>query len=434
MRLTSRKRHVVVASANGPSLQLTHHPDHPTIQAKQNQMYLITTLHSSQSNQQALINRVLPKELILRVFSYLDIVSLCRCAQTCRCWNKLAMDGSNWQDVDLFDFQKGVKPAVVESLAKRCGGFLKNLSLKGCENMQDHAMRSFAAKCPNIERLILFQCKLITDAEGCKRLEELNVSWCSNLTDLSVNYIANGCPKLQALICKGLQGLSPNCFDNVNNNHFQELRKLNLLSCPNVTDETVEHIASHCHKLEYVCLSNCKEITDRALQALAIGCVNLKDLELAACANVTDVGFVSLSKNCHELERMDLEDCVQITDATLTNLNAGCPNLTSMSLSHCENLTDAALAELCATHKERLQILELDNCPSITDAALDYMMPLCKLERIDLYDCQNITKDAIKKFKSVRPEVDVHAYFAPATPPGNAPPQRQGICRCCVIL
>ncbi len=28
-----------------------------------------------------LINKILPKELIIRVFSYLDIISLCRCAQ-----------------------------------------------------------------------------------------------------------------------------------------------------------------------------------------------------------------------------------------------------------------------------------------------------------------------------------------------------------------
>jgi hypothetical protein len=32
-------------------------------------------------NDEALINRKLPKELLLRVFSYLDVVSLCRCAQ-----------------------------------------------------------------------------------------------------------------------------------------------------------------------------------------------------------------------------------------------------------------------------------------------------------------------------------------------------------------
>lgn len=49
--------------------------------------------------------------------------------------------------------------------------------------------------------------KLIRFREGCKKLEELNVSWCSNLSDLSINYIANGCPKLQALVCKGLQGV-----------------------------------------------------------------------------------------------------------------------------------------------------------------------------------------------------------------------------------
>jgi hypothetical protein len=199
MRLTARKRHVVVASTTNPtSLQLTHHPDHPTIQAKQNQMYLITTLAPSQQNSQpALINRVLPKELILRVFSYLDIVSLCRCAQSCRSWNKLAMDGSNWQDVDLFYFQKDVKTPVVESLAKRCGGFLKNLSLKGCENVQDSAMRSFAAKCPNIERLCLFKCKLITDAtceyigRYCQRLVSLDLENCPAITDLTMKFI--GC-------------------------------------------------------------------------------------------------------------------------------------------------------------------------------------------------------------------------------------------------
>ncbi|KAK6052831.1 F-box domain protein, partial [Cooperia oncophora] len=94
-------------------------------------MYLITTLAPAPS-EQALINKMLPKELILRNFSsYLDMKTLCRCAQTCRSWNVLALDGSNWQRVDLFTFQKDVKAATVENLARRCGGFLKKLSLKG---------------------------------------------------------------------------------------------------------------------------------------------------------------------------------------------------------------------------------------------------------------------------------------------------------------
>uniref|UniRef100_A0A1I8B6J9 F-box domain-containing protein n=1 Tax=Meloidogyne hapla TaxID=6305 RepID=A0A1I8B6J9_MELHA len=415
-------------------------------------MYLITTMlpgtssqqqqngHTLNSQQQkhnhqnvppALINRMLPTELILRVFSYLDITSLCRCAQVCRSWNKLSMDGSNWMDVDLFLFQREVKTSVVESLAKRCANFLKVLSLKGCENVQDNAMRSFATKCPNIERLTLTKCKLITDGEGCKRLEELNISWCEQITDLGLFYIAKNCINLKTLFCKGLDNITSNCFANL---EMAELKRLSLHSCPNVLDETVNDIARHCPRLEFLSLSNCKEITDNSLVAISLGCPRLKDIELAGCINLTDAGFIQLSKNCHELERMDLEECLLITDITLSNLNNGCPNLLSLSLSHCENLTDIGLAELCASHKDRLQVLELDNCPNITDNTLESMKMLQVLERIDLYDCQMITKDAIKKFKQSRPGVEVHAYFAPATPPPQAPPARRGICRCCAIL
>lgn len=58
---------------------------------------------------EAPINKKLPKELLLRIFSYLDVVSLCRCAQVSKAWNILALDGSNWQRIDLFDFQKDVE-------------------------------------------------------------------------------------------------------------------------------------------------------------------------------------------------------------------------------------------------------------------------------------------------------------------------------------
>lgn len=36
---------------------------------------------SVNTEEEALINKRLPKELLLRIFSYLDVVSLCRCAQ-----------------------------------------------------------------------------------------------------------------------------------------------------------------------------------------------------------------------------------------------------------------------------------------------------------------------------------------------------------------
>uniref|UniRef100_A0A0N4T922 F-box domain-containing protein n=1 Tax=Brugia pahangi TaxID=6280 RepID=A0A0N4T922_BRUPA len=126
------------------------------------------------------------------IFSFLDITSLCRCAQTCRHWNLLALDGSNWQQVDLFQFQKDIKAPVVENLAKRCGGFLKKLSLRGCENVQENALRSFTLKCPNIEHLSLYKCKRVTDStceylgRNCHRLVWLDLENCTAITDKSL--------------------------------------------------------------------------------------------------------------------------------------------------------------------------------------------------------------------------------------------------------
>uniref|UniRef100_A0A915Q137 F-box domain-containing protein n=1 Tax=Setaria digitata TaxID=48799 RepID=A0A915Q137_9BILA len=428
-------------------------------------MYLITTLLPAQSDQ-PLINRILPKELILRIFSFLDITSLCRCAQTCRHWNLLALDGSNWQQVDLFQFQKDIKTPVVENLAKRCGGFLKKLSLRGCENVQENALRSFTLKCPNIEHLSLYKCKRVTDStceylgrnchrlvwldlenctaitdkslraigEGCKNLEYMNISWCENVQNRGVQAVLQNCPKLNTLICRGCEGLTENVFAEMR--YFcGELQTVNLLGCF-ITDDTVADLAAGCSKLEYLCLSSCTQVTDRALISLANGCHRLKDLELSGCSLLTDHGFGVLAKNCHELERMDLEDCSLLTDITLDNFSKGCPCLLNLSLSHCELITDAGLRQLCLNYhlKDRIQVLELDNCPQITDISLDYMRQVRTLQRVDLYDCQNITKDAIKRFKNFKPEVEVHAYFAPATPPTSTQPNRRAICRCCTIL
>lgn len=94
-------------------------------------------------------------------------------------WNVLALDGSNWQRIDLFDFQRDIEvkeskhPStsffsptfccvnltsslvrwvdcvvlfvwqgrVVENISKRCGGFLRKLSLRGCLGVGDSALR-----------------------------------------------------------------------------------------------------------------------------------------------------------------------------------------------------------------------------------------------------------------------------------------------------
>lgn len=115
------------------------------------------------------------------------------------------------------------------------------------------------------------------------------------------------------------------------------------------------------------------------------------------------------------------------------------------TLSHCELITDDGIRQLAAGScaAESLSVLELDNCPLITDQTLEHLVSCHNLQRIELYDCQMITRAAIRRLrvskicytvaqqnsssdfiyvfffiqKNHLPNIRVHAYFAPVTPP-----------------
>ncbi|KAF4521328.1 hypothetical protein B566_EDAN002333 [Ephemera danica] len=352
----------------------------------------------------AMINKKLPKELLLRIFSYLDVVSLCRCAQVSKMWNELALDGSNWQRIDLFDFQTDVENTVVENIARRCGGFLKKLSLRGCQSVVDSSLRTFAQhtcqslsrSCSKLQHLNLNSCSSITDvslkalSDGCPQMMHINISWC-------VDALARGCPKLRTFISKGCTQINDRAVSSLAN-FCTNLEVINLHGCHNLTDDAVQQLAENCPRLRYLCLSGCSHLTDTSLQMLAQHCQSLSTLEVAGCSQFTDTGFHALAKSCRLLEKMDLEECVLITDSTLFNLAMGCPRLEKLSLSHCELITDDGIRHLstspCAA--ESLTVLELDNCPLITDASLEHLTSCYNLQRIELYDCQLITRAGIQ--------------------------------------
>uniref|UniRef100_A0A8D8YS85 F-box/LRR-repeat protein 20 n=1 Tax=Cacopsylla melanoneura TaxID=428564 RepID=A0A8D8YS85_9HEMI len=151
---------------------------------------------------EALINKKLPKELLLRIFSYLDVTSLCRCAQVSKAWNVLALDGSNWSRIDLFNFQRDVEGPVLENISRRCGGFLRQILLKGCLSLTDNSLRILAQHCNNIEDINLNLCKKLTDttsqalSKHCNKLQRVDLGSCSVITDLSLKALADGCPHL----------------------------------------------------------------------------------------------------------------------------------------------------------------------------------------------------------------------------------------------
>ncbi|EHB00854.1 F-box/LRR-repeat protein 20 [Heterocephalus glaber] len=332
------------------------------------------------NSDETVINKKLPKELLLQIFSFLDVVNLCRCAQVSRAWNVLALDGSNWHRIDLFDFQRDIEGRVVENISKRCRGFLRKLSLRGCLGVGDNALST----CTSLSKF-------------CSKLRHLDLASCTSITNMSLK--AKGCTQ-------------------------------------QITDEGLITICRGCHKLQSLHASGCSNITDAILNVLGQNCPRLRIFEVARFSQLTDVRFTTLARNFHELEKIDLEERVQITDSTLIQLSIYCPRFQVLSLSHCELITDDGICHLgngaCAY--DQLEVIELDNCPLITDASLEHLKSCHSLEQIELYDCQQITLAGIKRLRNHLPNIKVHAHFAPVTPPPSVGASRQHFCRCCIIL
>lgn len=230
------------------------------------------------ADDEAQINKKLPKELLLRIFSYLDVVSLCRCAQVSKAWNILALDGSNWQRIDLFDFQKDVEARfcskynfqsnlllqgpIIENISRRCGGFLRQLSLRGCQSIADGSMKTLAQLCPNVE--------------------DLNLNGCKKITDASCTAFSRHCSKLQ---------------------------KLNLDSCPAITDNSLKALSDGCQNLSHINISWCGNITENGVEALARGCPRLRSFISKGCKQITSRAVICLARYCDQLEVVNLLGC-----------------------------------------------------------------------------------------------------------------------------
>lgn len=416
-----------------------------------------------------LINTMLPKELILKIFSFLDIVSLCRCAQVSKYWNQLALDGDNWQIVSLFDFRVAVQDQVVENLSARCGDYLKILILRGCKSVTDSSMETFSKNCRNLEEINLDDCKQLTDetckslATNCRKLAHLNIASCG-VTDKSLEAIGKGCKNLKHINISncnkitpaGIDSLAKNCTNllsfisiacgesTINDESLKVLslgchglKMINLNGCSAITDLGVKHLAENCQLLIHCCLSKCFAITDQALISLGQGCQQLRTLGLTGCHQLTDHGFQALTKSCKLLENLDLEDCVLITDQTLFYLTNNCLNLKRLALSHCDNITDEGIKYIGTSQKssESIQYLELDNCTQLTDTAIDHLISCKQLKRLDIYDNNRISRQATTKLYTHLPQLDIHTYFQSSTPQEQGVTEaRQRYCRCCAIL
>ncbi|XP_068653500.1 F-box protein SKP2B-like [Aristolochia californica] len=241
----------------------------------------------------------IPVELLLRIVSLVDARTVITVAGVC----------TGWRD------------AI-------CAG-LTHLSLSWCKEHMNNLVLSLAPKFTKLQVLTLRQNRpqledeaVITVANNCHDLRDLDLSKSFKLTDHSLYALALGCPFLS---------------------------KLTISGCSAFSDVTLSYLTSVCRNLKSLNLCGCvKAASDNALKAIAENCSQLQTLVLGWCEGVTDVGVMSLALGCPDLRALDLCDCVLITDESVIALANRCHHLRSLGLYYCKNITDRAMYSLAA--------------------------------------------------------------------------------------
>ena len=124
---------------------------------------------------------------------------------------------------------------MVVRLSARCGGFLRTLSLRGCEGVNSTTVRSVTTR------------------------------WKGSVTTI-------------VMMLQNYMTIHVHVYQYVG----VILLSLCLYSPPCST------FSSNCKLIETLILSKCHQLSDSAIEALSVNCANLRHLNLSSCRGITD--------------------------------------------------------------------------------------------------------------------------------------------------
>ncbi|XP_047980629.1 F-box protein SKP2A-like [Salvia hispanica] len=201
-------------------------------------------------------------------------------------------------------------------------------------------------------------------------ITRLSLSWCKRNMNSLVLSLAPKFTKLQSLILRqDVPQLQDDAVEEITS-HCHELRELDLSKSFLLTDRSLYAIARGCPDLEKLNISGCSAFSDSALGYLTGCCRKLKFLNLCGCVGTaSDRALKSIGYNCNELQYLNLGWCDRVGDEGIMNLAYGCPDLRAIDLCGCVLITDDSVVAL-ANSCRHLRSLGLYYCQNITDRAM----------------------------------------------------------------
>ncbi|PNF13730.1 F-box/LRR-repeat protein 4 [Cryptotermes secundus] len=337
---------------------------------------------------------ILPDETVLKIFGYLSLLSLCRCAQVSRRFHDLATDSQLYTELNLKVYWYCVTATALRSVSKQCL-YLQKLDLSWCGDF-NHIISEdfidFIEECGgHLTHLRLNCCKFADNycamkvAEKCKNLKELCLRSCHNITELGFQSLAS---------LKNLQ--------------YLDLYRTFIDLGP------LKAILKSSPQLKHINMGSCGHISnmDDVAQTLAAYNKELVSVDFWKTYSLTPVGVKALHK-CQKLEEVDLGWCggVGAPGDSFRSLATGCPCLRKLFLAALRSITDRDL-EPFIEHCPALEQVDLMGGHSITsDICVKFLTRCNKLRLLDVSFCDQVQDSEVAYWRMVFPHVSVKRSF-----------------------
>ncbi|XP_067915350.1 F-box and leucine-rich repeat protein 13 [Heterodontus francisci] len=296
----------------------------------------------------------LPWPAALKIFTYLGVKELARCAQVCQSWKVIAQTSSLWSKINFFPVRKLIKDNDVAYILRSYRPFVIHLNLRGCSNI---GWATF---------------KGISD---CRNLQDLNLTECANLTDEFVSMVVEMCTSLLYL----------------------------NLAYTAISDGTLRSLSKFGLNLQYLSLAYSKKFTNKGLNYLATGkgCHKLVYLDISGCTQISVRGFKSFGICCHEIEHLIINNMATLTNSCITAMVSYYYNITTISLLASPHISDTAIKALVLG--KRLTKVKIEGNKHISDTSFKIFSKTCpNLNHIYVTDCPRITDNSLKSISTLK--------------------------------
>lgn len=200
--------------------------------------------------------------------------------------------------------------------------------MAGCDERVIEPLKVLGTLCQNLEVINFARCSWITDdllipllEKNSKTLIEINLSSCDNITQKSLQPIIIESKKLKKLNLSKCFWLTVGSLEAFVFHH-SHVMELDLSYCDMLTERCLHLLLQKFRCLRVLCLASVTCVNDNILFNISKYQTEISHLNLFNCSAITDRGVGALSLNCKCLEVLSVRGCPQITDRSLNLLRA----------------------------------------------------------------------------------------------------------------